>query len=407
MGDGKMKFIRVPSHRERIPGGGVKGRILLADGTVPLWEYAGGVKCVYVDPPFNTGGSFVMRQKVGEKDWAGDKSSLTVPAYSDRNESREEYHAFLRSLIFCAWTLLDERGVFFLHLDPRESAWARIICDDVFGADHFVNEIIWSYQSGGRATKRFPSKHDTILFYRKGRDMRFDLKAVPIKREDNRKNHMRRQVDENGRAYRTIRSGGKIYTYYDDDPVYPGDVWTDISHLQQKDPRRTGYDTQKPQALLERVLLPVTLPGDMVADLCCGSGSTGAAAAALGRPFLMTDISPLAVLTARRRLVDCDLTVDLPAGAEGGDLKCECVKEGDRLVFTLKSYGKGGLDEADTWAVGEIKDGVFTVSALSRRTREAPALAASLSMPASPFAAVEVTDIYGKRSVWMAGQEET
>ena len=171
MGDGKMRFIQVPSHRERIPGGKVGGRIILADGTEPLWEYAGTVKCVYIDPPFNTGGSFVMRQKVGEKDWAGDKSSLTVPAYSDRNESRGAYHAFLRSLIYSAWTLLDERGVFFLHLDPRESAWARILCDQVFGEDHFVNEIIWSYQSGGRTTKRFPTKHDTILFYRKGRDM--------------------------------------------------------------------------------------------------------------------------------------------------------------------------------------------------------------------------------------------
>ena len=401
-----MKFIQAPSHRERIPGGKIRGRIMLADGTAPLWEYAGGVKCVYVDPPFNTGGAFVMRQKLGEKDWARDKSSLTVPAYSDRNESREEYHAFLRSLIFSAWTLLEERGVFFLHLDPRESAWGRILCDDVFGADRFVNEIIWSYQSGGRTTRRFPAKHDTILFYRKGRDMDFDLKAVPIRREDNRKNHMRRQVDENGRAYRTIRSGGKIYTYYDDDPVYPGDVWTDISHLQQKDPRRTGYDTQKPPALLERVLLPVTLPGDTVADLCCGSGSTGAAAAALGRPFLMTDISPLAVLTARRRLVDCDLTVDLPADMDGGNIECEGVREGDGMTFTLKGYGKGGLDEADTWAVGEMKDGVFTVSALSRRTRETPALAASLSMPASPFAAVEVTDVYGKRRVWTAERGE-
>ena len=72
------------------------------------------------------------------------------------------------------------------------------------------------------------------------------------------------------------------------------------------------------------------------------------------------------------------------------------------MVFSLKSYGKGGLDEADTWAVGEIRDGVVTVSALSRRTRDTPALAASLSMPASPFAAVEITDVYGKRSVWAA-----
>ncbi len=400
-----MRFIQVPSHREVIHGGKVRGRIILADGTEPLWEYAGTVKCVYVDPPFNTGGSFVMRQKVGEKDWAGGKSSLTVPAYSDRNESREAYHAFLRSLIYSAWTLLDEQGVFFLHLDPRESAWARIMCDDVFGEDHFVNEIIWSYQSGGRTTKRFPTKHDTILFYRKGRDMRFDLKAVPIKREDNRKNHMRRLVDENGRTYRTIVSGGKMYVYYDDDPVYPGDVWTDISHLQQKDPQRTGYDTQKPRALLERVILPVTLPGETVADLCCGSGSTGAAAAGLGRSFLMTDISPLAVLTARRRLADCELTVDLPSAMDGGEIACDCVREGSVERFCLKAcFSEGGkaagTDRADTWAVGELKDGVFTACSVSCRSKQKPALAPYLEMPASPYAAVEITDVYGKRTVW-------
>ncbi len=401
-----MSFVRVPSHRERIRGGGVRGRIMLWDGRVPPEEYAGKVKCVYIDPPFNTGGAFVMRQKMGEGDWAGGRASLKVPAYTDRSESREEYHAFLRSLILSARTLLDGNGVFFLHLDPRESAYARVICDEVFGADRFVNEIIWAYQSGGRTLKRFPAKHDNILFYRKGRDMRFDLKAVPVKREETRRNHMRRQVDENGRSFRTIRSAGKIYTYYDDEPAYPGDVWTDISHLQQKDPRRTGYDTQKPTALLERILLPVTLPGETAADLCCGSGTLGVASAALGRPFLMTDTSPLAVLTARRQLTDCDLTVDLPASMGEEGIECRSTREGDREIFTLCSYGDGGLDRVDTWAVGEIAEGVFTAASISCRTRRDPALAPSLAMPYSPRGAVEITDVYGKRSVWARREED-
>ena len=196
-----------------------------------------------------------------------------------------------------------------------------------------------------------------------------------------------------------------MYVYYDDDPVYPGDVWTDISHLQQKDPQRTGYDTQKPRALLERVILPVTLPGETVADLCCGSGSTGAAAAGLGRSFLMTDISPLAVLTARRRLADCELTVDLPSAMDGGEIACDCVREGSAERFCLKAYypeskEASGTEMADTWAVGELKDGVFTACSLSCRSRQKPALAASLEMPASPYAAVEVTDVFGKRTVW-------
>ncbi len=398
-------FVCVPSHRERIPGKGVRGRIMLWDGCVPPPEYLGSIRCIYIDPPFNTGGRFVMRQRVGEGDWASGRSSLQVPAYSDRAGSREEYHAFLRSLIHSAWLLLDERGVFFLHLDQRESARARLLCDEIFGEEHFVNEIIWAYQSGGRTMKRFPAKHDNILFYRKGRDMHFDLRSVPLPREENRKNHMRRQVDENGRSFRTIRSGGKIYTYYDDEPVYPGDVWSDISHLQQRDPSRTGYDTQKPALLLERILRPVTVPGDRVADLCCGSGTTAAAAAALERPFLMTDLSPLAVLTARRRLTGCDLTVDLPASADGGQILCTCTREGDREVFALEAYcpegtAGAGVDLADTWAVGEIRDGVFTAAEVSCRSRSSPALVPALSMPFSPDAAVEITDVYGRRTVW-------
>ena len=398
-------FVLSPSHRERIPGQGVRGHIMLADGRVPPPEYLGRVRCVYIDPPFNTGERFVMRQKMGEKDWASDRSSLKVAAYSDRTESRAEYHRFLRALIESAQALLDEEGVFFLHLDQRENAHARIMCDEVFGEDHFVNEIIWAYQSGGRTMKRFPAKHDSILFYRRGKTMRFDLKAVPLPRGENRKNHMRRQVDENGRSFRTIRSGGKIYTYYDDEPVYPGDVWTDISHLQQKDPRRTGYDTQKPQALLERLILPVTLPGDTVADLCCGSGTAGVTAAALGRPFLLADLSPLAVLTARRQLTGCDLTVDLPSDMGGGSILCESVREGDAERFFLKAYlpGEGapeGTDGADTWAVGELKDGVFTASAVSCRSRQTPALQPSLAMPCSPCAAVEITDVWGRRRVF-------
>lgn len=405
MGVRNGMFTASESHREYIPGPGVKGRIMLSDGRVPLEEYAGGIRCVYIDPPFNTGGTFVMRQKRGEKDWAGGGAGLTLPAYTDRSGSREEYHAFLGALIRSAYALLDGKGVFFLHLDPRESAAARILCDGVFGADHFVNEIVWAYQSGGRTVKRFPAKHDTILFYRKGKQMDFNLKAVPLPREGNRHNHMRRQVDENGRAFRTIRSGGRIYTYYDDDPVYPGDVWTDISHIQQKDPQRTGYDTQKPLKLLERVFLPVTSPGDPVADLCCGSGTAGAAAAALGRPFLLTDISPLAVLTARRRLLRCSLTVDMPALDVGGGILCDCEREGDRERFFLKAYRPEGEEErgtdlADTWAVGELRDGVFTASAVSCRSREQPALLPFLEMPLSPFSAVEITDVYGRRSVW-------
>ena len=131
----------------------------------------------------------------------------------------------------------------------------------MFGAEQFLNEIIWAYESGGRSKKTFSRKHDTVLMYAKTKKYRFDITRVPLDRQSKRRNHMARGIDENGRLYSYIRSNGKEYRYYDDEPVYPGDVWTDISHLQQRDPERTGYATQKPLKLLERLLRPVTNRG--------------------------------------------------------------------------------------------------------------------------------------------------
>ena len=135
-----------------------------------------------------------------------------------------------------------------------------------------------------------------------------------------RSNHMRRHVDPDGRVYRSIRANGRVYTYYDDDPVYPGDVWTDISHLQQKDPERTGYATQKPVKLLDRLLRPIVQPGDLVCDLCCGSGTTLVAAQALGCRVLGVDCSPEALMTARSRIRRDDLMVICPCAPEEAPL---------------------------------------------------------------------------------------
>ena len=113
---------------------------------------------------------------------------------------------------------------------------------------------------------------------------------------------MRRHVDPDGRVYRSIRSGGRVYTYYDDDPVPPTDVWDDVSHLQQRDPQRTGYDTQKPLALLERIVRCASREGELVFDPFAGSGTTLEAACRLGRRFLGVDKCPLVPNILRRRL---------------------------------------------------------------------------------------------------------
>ncbi|MBR0319410.1 MAG: site-specific DNA-methyltransferase, partial [Clostridia bacterium] len=359
-----MRFVQVPCQQEKLATSGIQGRVMLMDGMTPPQEYLGKVQCVYIDPPFNTGEDFEFRMRVGEEGWTDGNRTLTLPAFSDRFESREDYWNLLRGLIRAARSLLTESGAFFLHLDSREAPYARMICDEIFGESNFVNEIIWAYQTGGRTLKRFSRKHDTILFYQKSKKLYFNIQAVPVSRAENRSNHMKKQVDEQGRAYRTIKSGGKTYTYYDDAPVYPGDVWTDVSHLQQKDPQRTGYDTQKPVALLKRILLCSTRPGDLVADLCCGSGTTLAAAMELDRQFLGMDVSRNAVSVSRKRLTDSALTVDWPFGAPGAELEADMMPGIGFYDVKLLRYalpdrdtkGIENLDLVDQWAVGFLKD---------------------------------------------------
>lgn len=284
----------------------LEGNVLSPD--MPGEEWNGKVQCVYADPPFMSEKNYPRTRPLGAAAWRKGTGSLKLPGFSDRFRRQEDYIVFLRAIIEKAHRLLSPTGVFYLHLDWRGSAAARLLCDEIFGQKLFLNEIIWSYETGGRSKKTFSRKHDTILMYARSGKYHFDISRLPLPRSVNRTNHMRRSVDADGRVFRTITSGGRTYKYYDDAPVYPGDVWNDISHLQQLDPERTGYPTQKPLRLLERLLLPVTKPGDLVADLCCGSGTTAAAAAALNCRFVGTDISPAALsVTAGRLQTDYNL----------------------------------------------------------------------------------------------------
>ena len=397
--------------RQEIHGDGRQGELLQQDARGDFSRWAGQAACVYLDPPFMTGEDFFLRMRVGDRGWETGKDSLMLPAYRDRYADKNEYLTFLGMALENAKTLMKESGSLFLHLDSRMAAHARLLCDDIFGEGNFVNEIIWAYQSGGRSMKRFSRKHDVILFYRKSRRQFFDITAVPLPRSENRSNHMRRCVDESGRTYRTIQSGGKTYVYYDDDPVYPGDVWTDVSHLQQKDPQRTGYDTQKPLALLKRIILSSTRPGDLVADLFGGSGTTALAAAQAGRRYLCSDTSPAALAVARKRLLDTEMTLTAPAFAPGTRLEAEfepgIAFHDVRLLDYRTPEGTEvtGLDAVDQWSVGFYRDGVFRAQASAARKKQTPVLPDMLQLPqlrGTP--ALLISDVYGNRSVWI--QEE-
>lgn len=259
-----------------------------------LKAYRGKVQLIYLDPPFGTGDLF---QGKGEKD-----DPAKVPLFRD-DMPEGEYLKWMRGILVGCHALLSPTGSLYLHIDWRMNAKLRLMLDDIFGQENFMDEIVWGYKSGGRATRFFPRKHDTILFYRKSRRVYFNIAAVGVPRGPERRNHMKQFVDQDGRVGFSIRTNGKLYTYYEDDLIYPTDVWTDIEHLQQKDKERLGYATQKPEALLERIILASSRQGDLVCDLFSGSGTTAAVAVKNGRRFLAVDASPLALITLRKRLL--------------------------------------------------------------------------------------------------------
>ena len=326
-----------------------------------LAQYEGSVRLIYLDPPFRTGESFKM--KIGKG-----KQAQTVVLYEDTLDE-ESYLAWLKTILIGCHKLLDARGSIYLHLDYRMSHKARMLLDEIFGEANFMNEIIWAYRSGGRATRCYPRKHDTILFYRKSKKVLFNIAAVGMPRGPERRNHMKRFIDEDGRIGFSIRSNGKTYTYYEDSLIYPSDVWSDIEHLQQKDRERTGFLTQKPEALLKRIIAASSEPGDLVVDLFSGSGTTAAAATKLNRRFLAVDQSPVACALLRRRQLTITSEPTLTENEAGAfSIRCPAdptpcrvttetvMKSGKRMV-QLKKVVFNGKESAPIYAATGYVDG--------------------------------------------------
>jgi len=237
------------------------------------------VDMIYMDPPFGTGDVQTMdRQKGGE--------NVSKMSYVDRFEDYEE---FLCPILKESWSILSPTGTLYLHLDWRWVHYAKVWCDEFFERENFVNEIIWSYNFGGRGKDKWPAKHDTILMYAKDRKkMVFNWDSVdriPYKAPSLQ--YVNRTREE---AEKRIALG-----------QVPTDVWTDIPILGTASKERTGYPNQKPLALVSRMIKASTHPGDLVVDPFAGSGTTGAAALATGRRFLLADTNPTAIQVMSKR----------------------------------------------------------------------------------------------------------
>ena len=260
-----------------------------------LDEFSSRVNLIYIDPPFMTGRDFV---------------SGTQLAYSDKwHNDLDFYLQWLYETLILLHRLLAQDGSLYVQLDWRVTLYAKVLLDEVFGfspnaeGPGFKSEIIWHYQSGGRPQKWYARKHDTILLYTKSGQYCFHGERIGERRGTHARNHMRKQIGPDGHITWTIRSAGRLYTYDEDAIMTPSDVWSDISHLQQKDPERNGYATQKPAALLERILLASSEEHDLVLDCFCGSGVTPAVADQLGRRWIACDQSTLAIQLTQKRLL--------------------------------------------------------------------------------------------------------
>ena len=304
-----------------------------------LAEFTASIHLIYIDPPFMTGRTFntkvdnqvrtpgsearTLASEIGTPDSEAIMVSDALPtqeakrgknaaqiAYSDTwNNDLDSYLQWLYETLIVLHTLLADTGSLYIHLDWRTAHYARILLDEIFGTNPhgdgpgFKNEIIWHYQSGGRAQHYYARKHDTILLYTKSAQYCFHGERVGIRRGTQKRNHMRKEIGADGKISWTIRSGGRVYTYNEDTPMSLADVWSDISHLHQKDPERTGYATQKPEALLERIILASSEEHDLVLDCFCGSGVTPAVAERLGRRWIACDKSEVAITKTIQRLL--------------------------------------------------------------------------------------------------------
>ena len=281
---------------------------------------SGSAQLAYLDPPFCVGAAFGARPR------AGGWRARGAVAYDDRWPSMHAYLAWLEPRLAVTRELLAGDGTMWLHLDHRAVHAAKLACDRVFGGEAYLGEIIWVPGNGARGARRGPAvTHQTLLIYAAGRDFVWNGRD-PALREPFAATSLAMHftgVDEHGRRHRERTLGGRTYRYYADEGRALGSVWSDCPAMVANTPLRreaTGYPTQKPVKLLDRIVRASTRPDGLVVDPFCGSGTGLVAAAKLGRRFAGCDIGDLAIATTGERLhaegASFELVVDSPTWQE-------------------------------------------------------------------------------------------
>jgi site-specific DNA-methyltransferase (adenine-specific) len=268
----------------------------MADGSVDL---------VYIDPPFNTGKAqrktrtkTTFSEDGDRKGFGGRRYATELGASTGYSDVFDDYLGFLEPRLREAYRVLKPDGAFYLHLDYREVHYCKVLMDQIFGRECFQNEIIWAYDYGGRPKNRWPAKHDNILYYVKD-PARFTFNREAIDRIP----YMAPGLVGPEKAAR-----GKL----------PTDTWWQTI-VPPGGRESTGYATQKPIAILRRIITASSNAGEVVLDFFAGSGTTGAAAAELGRRFVLVDENPQAIEAMRSRFADLGEIEFVSEAAKAGD----------------------------------------------------------------------------------------
>jgi DNA modification methylase len=376
------------------PGTSPKNQLILGDNLMVtsalLSKSSNKINLIYADPPFFTNRQYPMRIGRGEDSRRPQEWQL-AEGYPDHWPDIDSYLDMLYPRLKMMYELLAPTGTLYLHLDWHASAYARLLLDEIFGSERLLNEIVWVYHGPSPIRSAFNRKHDTILVYTKSEHYKFNVDAV------------RQPYDPS--TLKTFASSpkagfGKVPNL--ERGKVPEDWWyfPVVARLHSE---RSGYPTQKPESLLERIILASSDPGDIVADFFCGSGTTAVVSSKLRRRFIAADISYRAVHTTRLRLVKSGSPVFILKRLSGSPSTQEGLQPAH--TFQLKLEGQTihlvtqQPEEIDYWEVDPAWDGkVFHSAAQALRPRGKGGFVDHLNLPISNHSlpiCVRVVDIHG------------
>ena len=351
-----------------------ENRLFLGDNlrimTSLLPDFENRLDLIYSDPPFFTNKQYPARVGRGE-DSRRPQGWQLVEGYGDNWKNLDAYLDFLYPRLALMYRLLAPHGTLYLHLDWHADAYARLLLDELFGRERFLNEIIWTYHGPSPIRRAFNRKHDVILVYTKGDDYIFNVDAV---REPYHPNTVKTFASSSKAGFGKVPDleRGKV----------PEDWWY-FPVVARMHNERTGYPTQKPETLLERILLASSNPDSLVADFFCGSGTFPLIAARNGRRFLAGDVSWRAIHTTRERLIETlrtPFTLDRETAAEIPSSALTC-----SLVVSNLTLALNNPPALDYWEIDPAWDGkIFRSAIQARRPNRSAEIPLEIKMPVVP-----------------------